>query len=140
MTTRRERVILELEDNFSAGMVRAASATALAKRELKSLSGTSVQTSRDTDAVGRSLRKVGDEAEQTGAKFRDGTKEIDRYSGRLALLVQAAAVLGPAIVPIGAAAIPAVAGLTAELGAMAAEHGYDDVSHTLEIFGTCSRH
>jgi Fur family transcriptional regulator, ferric uptake regulator len=22
---------------------------------------------------------------------------------------------------------------------MAAEHGYDDVSHTLEIFGTCSR-
>ena len=24
--------------------------------------------------------------------------------------------------------------------AMAAEHGYADVSHTLEIFGTCSRH
>ena len=123
MATRREKVILELEDNFSREMMQAATATALVKRELNSLSGTSVQTSRDSDRLSRSVAKVGDEAEKTGSKLRDGSRDIDRYSGRLRLLTEAAVVLGPALIPLGAAAIPAVAGLAAGFGVAAGAAG-----------------
>ncbi len=37
MATRRERVVLELEDNFTSDMARAAAATALLRRELDQL-------------------------------------------------------------------------------------------------------
>ena len=123
MTDRRERVILELEDNFTADMLRAASATALVRRELRDLSGTSVSTSRDNDALARSIRGVGDESTRTGSSLRTGANDIDRFSGRLGLLLRTAAALGPAIVPIGAAAVPAIAGLTAGLGAAAGAFG-----------------
>lgn len=117
IATRRERVVLELEDNFSTGMARAAAATALLNRELNSLSGSAVRTaSRDMDRASKDIDKTGTSAERTG-------KQIDRLSGRLALLAQAAAVLGPALVPLGAAALPAVAGLTAEVGALAGALG-----------------
>ena len=115
--------MLELEDNFTAGMARAAASTALLKRELNSLSGTSVRTSRDNDTLSRSLKGVGTEATRTSSSLSQGTREIDKYSGRLGLLLRTAAVLGPAIVPIGAAAIPAIAGLTAGLGAAAGAFG-----------------
>ena len=114
---------MELEDNFTAGMARAAASTALLKRELNSLSGTSVRTSRDNDTLSRSLKGVGTEATRTSSSLSQGTREIDKYSGRLGLLLRTAAVLGPAIVPIGAAAIPAIAGLTAGLGAAAGAFG-----------------
>lgn len=123
MVTRRERVLLELEDNFTTGMARAAASTALLNHELNSLSGTSVRTSRDTDRMGTSLRGVGDDAGKTSAQLRDGSRDIDRYSGRLGLLVRTAVALGPALIPIGGAAVPAVAGLTAGLGAAAAAAG-----------------
>ena len=123
MATRREKVILELEDNFSREMMQAATATALVKRELNSLSGTSVQTSRDSDRLSRSVAKVGDEAEKTSGKLRDGSRDIDRYSGRLRLLTEAAVVLGPALIPLGAAGIPAVAGLAAGFGVAAGAAG-----------------
>lgn len=117
IATRRERVVLELEDNFTSGMARAAAATALLNRELNSLSGSAVRTaSRDMDRASKDIDKTGTSADRAG-------KQIDRLSGRLALLAQAAAVLGPALVPIGAAALPAVAGLTAEVGALAGALG-----------------
>ena len=100
---------LHLEDHFTTEMARAAAATALLNRELKNLSGSAVRQSRDVDGLGRSMDQ--------------GGKQIDRYSGRLALLAQTAAALGPAIIPITAAAIPAVAGLTAGLGALAGAFG-----------------
>lgn len=117
MTVRREKVILELEDQLSREMLQAAAATKLLERNLNSLSGSSVRTSRDGAAVQRSLKGVGDEADRTGAKLRKGAGDIDRFSGRLTLLLRAAALLGPALVPIGAAGIPAVAAFTAGLGA-----------------------
>lgn len=123
MTTRRERVVLELEDNFTAGMARAAAATKLLDRELKSLSGSSVQTSRDSARIEQSVKKAGDEMERTGKKADAGGKAIDKYSGRLRLLTEAAVVLGPALVPIGAAAIPAITGLAASFGAAATAAG-----------------
>lgn len=104
-------------------MARAAAATALLHRELNSLSGTSVQTSRDNDTLSRSIKGVGDQATKTNTSLSQGTSEIDKYSGRLGLLLRTAAAIGPAIVPIGAAAIPAIAGLTAGLGAAAGAFG-----------------
>lgn len=44
------------------------------------------------------------------------SQSIDRFSGRMGILLKVAAVLGPALVPIGAVAIPAVTGLSAQLG------------------------
>lgn len=123
MAERREVVRLELVDNFSTEMARAAAATALLNRELSSLSGKSVETSRDSDRLQRSLSAAGSEVANAGNAFESGGRSIDRYSGRLGLLVDAALSLGPALVPIGAAAIPALAGLTAGLGAAAGAFG-----------------
>lgn len=123
MATRNERVRLELEDHFSREMAQAAASTALLKRELNSLSGTSVKTTRDTDRMTQSVKKSGDEIEKAGRKSREGAKDIDRYSGRLRLLTEAAVLLGPALVPIGAAGVPAIAALTAGFGAAAGAAG-----------------
>ena len=117
MTTRQERVRLDLEDNFSAGMIRAAGAAALLNKELNSLSGGSIRkASTDLNRVSQDVDKAGTSADRSG-------KQIDKLSGRLALLAQAAAVLGPALIPIGAAGIPAIAGMTAEVGALAGALG-----------------
>lgn len=48
---------------------------------------------------------------------------IDRLSGRLSILAQSAASLGPALAPITVAAIPAIAGLTTQLGFAVAAGG-----------------
>lgn len=52
-----------------------------------------------------------------------GSSAIDRYSGRMGLLVKTAAALGPALIPIGAVAVPAVTGLAAQLGLAAIAAG-----------------
>lgn len=123
MAVRREKVLLELEDRFSTQMAKAAAAAALLNRELNSLSGSSVRTSRDSDRVERSVKGAGEEIERTGLKTRRGAAEIDKYSGRLRLLTEAAIGLGPALIPIGAAGVPAVLGLAAGFGAAASAAG-----------------
>jgi hypothetical protein len=104
-------------------LTRDATAAALLKRELNSLSGTSVSTSRDSDRVSKSIGDVGKSTDKTSRQVRDGANQLDRYSGRFRLLAEAATVLGPALIPIGAAGIPAVAGLAAGLGAAAGAAG-----------------
>lgn len=124
MATRRERVVLELEDNFSGPMVKAAGATALLKRELNDLSGNAVKgTSRDLDKAGKSAEDTAKKVDKVGKSSENSAKQIDRLSGRMHLLAEAALVLGPALLPIGAAAVPAVLGLAAGLGAAAAAAG-----------------
>src|SRR3712207_5810989 len=91
MATRRERVVLDLEDNFSTPMARAAAATAVLDRSL--------------NHFGNTTRRAG--------------PDIDRFSGRGRLLADAALTLGPALVPLGAATIPALTGSIAALGAAA---------------------
>lgn len=98
MATRRERVILDLEDNLSAGLAKAAVASRLLKGELDSLG-------RDSTRAGRSLDKSG--------------TDIDRFSGRLKVLRDVAILLGPALVPLGAATIPLLTGSLAALGSAA---------------------
>lgn len=95
MTIRREKVVLDLQDNFTTGMLRAAAATKLFDRELAHASGTTGTAEQRMNAGGR---------------------EIDRYSGRLRLLVNTALAFGPALVPIAAIGVPAVTSLASALG------------------------
>jgi hypothetical protein len=102
VATRLERVVLELDDNLSSGMVKAAAATALLKRELDSMGGSARGAERDTEQLGKSSDRAG--------------ASIDRLSGRMVLIAHSIAALGPALVPIVGVAIPAIVGLASELG------------------------
>jgi hypothetical protein len=109
VAVRRESVRLELEDNFSKQMLTAAAATKALEGSLRDLDGTSVgasrsinRTSRDTDSLSRSAVQ--------------GSAAIDRYSGRMGILLKVAATLGPALIPIGAVGIAGVAGLANQFG------------------------
>lgn len=116
MATRRERVILELEDNFTSGMARAAASAALLNRELDSLSRDSVRTQRSFTNIERSSTGFGRSTERTGS-------QIDRLSGRLRVLTDVATVLTPALSPIGGVIVPAISGLASQLGFAAVAGG-----------------
>jgi hypothetical protein len=102
-------VILDLQDDFTPGMARAAAATALLNRELNSLSTNSVQASRSSQAFVRDVQSINKEADGAG-------RTIDRLSGRVGILADLLLTLGPAAIPIGAVAVPALTMLTAGLG------------------------
>lgn len=151
MATRREKVILELEDQFTSKMARAAAATAVLDKNLNSLSGSAVSSDRALERSSRSAKEytlemakadektarlkksLRDQAkaaldaeagvDKNSQALRQGSQELDKYSGRLRLIAEAATVLGPALVPIGAVGIPALVGLTAGLGAAAGAIG-----------------
>lgn len=123
MATRREKVILDLEDNFTSGMARATAATVLFDKSLNHLSGSHAGVNKDADLAARAVKGLGDEVEKTSTKMGHGSHEIDRYSGRLQLIAEAITVLGPGLVPIGAVGIPAVVGLAAGLGTAAGALG-----------------
>lgn len=117
MATRRERVVLELQDDFTAGMVKAAASAALLKKELKDLDRSTVETSTG-------LRRVSNNELPALSRNADkGSASIDKLSGRLGLLLKAGAALGPAFVPIGAAVVPAIAGLSTQIGFAAVAGG-----------------
>lgn len=109
MATRRERVVLELEDQFTTGMARAAASAALLNRELDSLSKDSIRTRRSISDIDRPIQDVGRSAGRSG-------NEIDKMSGRMRILADVTAVLGPGLVGIGAVGVPAITGLAAQLG------------------------
>ena len=116
MAVRAESVRLSLDDaGFTSGMIKAASATALLDRNLESLNGSAVSTRRSVMDADDGIVSLGTSADRSG-------NQIDKLSGRLALIAQAAAVLGPALLPIGAVAVPAITGL-ATAGAAAAVAG-----------------
>lgn len=109
MATRRERVILDLEDNLTGGLAKAAVASRLLKGELNDLG-------RDSTSAGTGL-------DRTGTSARKASPEIDRLSGRLKVFRDVALVLGPVLSPLGAATIPVLTGAVAGLGAAAAGLG-----------------
>lgn len=109
MATRRERVVLDLESNLPEGMLRGAAATRVLHMELDRLSGASVRSSRATQNIDRDINKMSTSANR-------GDKSINQLTGRIAVLADVAAILGPALVPITAVAVPAVTGLAAQLG------------------------
>ena len=95
IATRRERVILDLTDRLSPGLAQAAVASALLQR---SLGGTNAQLTQTQQTTQRTQRS------------------IDQFSGRLSLLAEVAAVIGPALAPIGAVGVGALAGLASQMG------------------------
>ena len=109
MGVRQESVRLTLDDDFTSKMARAAAATKLLGGALDSLDGKSVRATQSTTKTTAAV-------EDQGSAFRKSGADIDKFSGRLRILADAAAILGPSLVPIGAVAIPAVTGLASQLG------------------------
>jgi hypothetical protein len=112
MAMRREKVVLEIEDRFTTGMIRAAGATKLLEQRLKELDGTSVRSSRGLGGLDRPLGDLDRSARKTYSS-------INQLTGRIRLMMDTAAALGPALVPIGAAGTTAIVGLAAQFGALA---------------------
>jgi hypothetical protein len=120
MATRRERVVIELEDGLTAGVLREAAAVAVLNRELDKLGRTSTTAKRGMDPL----------SQQTAQTERD----VRRASDSISLLGNSIAALGPAAVPIGAVVAPAFSTLAASLGfaavgagtTMIAFHGLGD--------------
>lgn len=117
MATRHERVVLELDDKFTAGMARAAAAAALLHRELDGINGSIGNGSNSNlSALNKNLSATSRNADQTG-------NSINRLTGRLGLLADAAITLGPALIPIGAIATEAIGGLATAATAAAVAGG-----------------
>lgn len=116
MATRRERVVLTLDDDFSGGMAKAAAVTALLNRELNNLSGSSVASSRASQSFSRDMQSISREAK--GAE-----RSINQLTGRLRLFADAAAVFGPGTVPVGGVLAAGVAGFASQLGFAAVAGG-----------------
>lgn len=112
MATRRERVVLDVESNLAQVMVRDAAAAKLLARELNSLSGQAVRSSKDLDKPAESATKLDRNASSAG-------QGINQFTGRLRALSEAALILGPTIAPLGAATIPLLTGALVGLGAAA---------------------
>lgn len=109
MAVRREKVVLDLEDNLTPGLTRSAVAAKLLERNLKGLDGTSV-------GAGRGLMQTSRSVDAVNTSFRRGAADIDQFSGRLRLFADAALTIGPALIPIGAIGIPALTGLASAFG------------------------
>jgi hypothetical protein len=109
VATRRERVIVSLDDDFSGPMTRCVGATALLNAELDRLSGQAVMSSRFARTVERDMDGV-------AASTKRADSSINQLSGRLSLLARFVAVFGPSAVPVGAVAAAGVAGLAAQFG------------------------
>ena len=116
MAVRRERVELDLVDHLSGGMLTAAAATGVLKRELNSLSRDSIRTQRSVSDIDRPIQSL-------GRSSNTSSREVDRLSGRMRILADVAAILGPSLIPIGAIGVPAVAGLASQLGFAAVAGG-----------------
>lgn len=116
IATRRERVILDLVDDFTPGMARAAAATAALNQQLNRLSGQEIATSRSSQVFVRDIQRIGNEAKGVDSS-------INQLTGRLRVLGEVAAVLGPALAPLGGVAIAGVAGLANQMGAAALAGG-----------------
>lgn len=109
MGIRREKVIVDLDENVSTGMQRAAAATALLDANLALLNQRFIDTRNSTRGAPDNIDRFRRSMDQAGPS-------IDRYSGRLAVAAKAALVLGPSLVPISAVAVPAITGLASSLG------------------------
>lgn len=113
MVVRREKVILDLEDNFTAGMLAAAAATKLLDHELGSLDRSTViahqhvKSFTDDDRGG--INSLAKQAGIANSQFED-------LSARTLILADSLAMLVPTIAPLGAVAIPGIMGIASALG------------------------
>lgn len=94
-----------------------------ADRAVSGLDKSTSHLSRTTADARVQQTAFGRDIDKTSVALGRGERSIDKYSGRLGLLLNLAAGIGPALIPIAAVGIPAVAGLTSELGFAAAAGG-----------------
>lgn len=113
MGTRRERVVLILDDKYTAGMLKAAAATAMLNRELKDVDPQLVAFSRAASNMAQR-----DLPNMTRSVDR-ASSSIDQYSGRLGLAARAIGAFGPAAIPVLTATAAAAAGLAGQMSALA---------------------
>lgn len=130
MATRRERVVLELEDHFTTPMAKAAAAAALLEHELDKLD-------RDGVRVQASMGGASREISSTGKSAARAEKDIDKFSGRLAVMRDVALTLGPGLAPLGSVGVAAVSGLASQFGFTVAAAGtmvlaFQDVGTALD--------
>lgn len=123
MGTRRERVILDLQDDLTPGMVRAAASAGLLNRELNNLDGSAAHVqrplgnaARETDRFGKASGTASRNVDGLDRSVRRADTSINQLTGRIRVFADAAAILGPSLVPIGGLATAAVAGLASQLG------------------------
>lgn len=90
-------------------MAKAAAATAALDKSLNDLDGELARSHQSTTTASRDIDGLGNSLKRNGA-------EIDKFSGRLRLMVDTAAILGPSVLPISAVAVPAITGLASQLG------------------------
>ncbi|WP_181312461.1 hypothetical protein [Nocardioides campestrisoli] len=116
IAVRRERVILEAQDGLSPALMKSALAAKALNHELNSLSGTSVRTSRSSAAVASDIDRIGSSAQRAD-------RSINQLTGRLRLLADLTAILGPTLAPLAGVLAAGVGGLANQLGAAAAAGG-----------------
>lgn len=104
MATRHERVVLELQDNFTTGMAKAATATATLDRALDGLDGSTTRVNKST-----SVTAV--QSDRSSKAFGRQADSINRLTGRLRLLGDVLAVFGPTLSPIAAGSVAGLGGL-----------------------------
>lgn len=109
MTTRRERVVLELEDHFTSPMAKATAATVALDKALHDLDKSAAHTSTTTRTTESNMGGLARSADKSSTS-------INQLTGRLRLMADVAAILGPSLVPISAVAVPAVTGLASQFG------------------------
>lgn len=109
----------ETDKAFGSAEARISATSRAVSRLEKNTANLSATTSRSL--AGQA--SLGREIEKTGTSAGRAERSIDKYSGRLGLLLNVAAGIGPAFVPIGAVVVPAVAGLASQLGFAAAAGG-----------------
>lgn len=143
MGVRLEKVILELDDSgFSTKLVKDAAATALLTKELDKLGktgstlnrrfdGMSTRIDKNTDSLGAMNTELGRSSSGLGAladvhlaktsRAADrADSSINQLTGRLRVMGEVGAIVGPGLIPIGALAVPAVTGLASSFGFAAA--------------------
>ncbi len=110
MAVRRESVRLSLEDaGYSTGMAKATVLTLALDDALDKLDGSNVRVQRSTSQTGQDVERLSDAAVR-------GSSSIDQYSGRLRILAEAIATLGPGLLAIGAGGLTATAALAGLFG------------------------
>ncbi|WP_166390318.1 hypothetical protein [Nocardioides ochotonae] len=112
MGTRRERVVLELDDQFTSGMARAAAATSLLDKSLDKLDGTSVRARRGVSGLNEASALPGVER-----NARKADQSINQLTGRIRLMLDAAATVGPGLLPLTAGVVPGLAAMATQAGA-----------------------
>lgn len=137
MVTRREKIILEIEDRGSGTLAQMAAQMAALDRATQQLSRSSRDSADATDRQSVSLQNLNQHLASHNGLLAQGQRnvvpmvsntrqlgnEFDRASGRLRQLVDAGLLLGPALIPTAAQAVPAVTGLANQLGIAALAAG-----------------